>query len=85
MGPTVLAGIALFASPAPAGATPYTVATEQLVLQLGPAGIKNAGSLLGGLPGRVPEVLPGQRWSTDLPDAEAASVEMQLSGHLGVN
>ena len=42
VGPTVLAGIALFASPAPAGATPYTVATEQLVLQLGQSGLKNA-------------------------------------------
>ena len=40
-GVAVLAGMAFFASPAPAGATPYTVATEQLVLQLGQSGLKN--------------------------------------------
>ena len=85
VGPTVLAGIALFASPAPAGATPYTVATEQLVLQLGQSGLENASSLLGALPGPVPQLLPGERWSTDLPDAEAASIEMELDGRRGVN
>ncbi len=85
VGPTVLAGVALFASPAPAGATPYAVATEQLVLQLGQSGVANASSLLGALPGPAPQLLPGERWSTDLPDAEAASIEMELSGRRGVN
>jgi subtilisin family serine protease len=85
VGPSVLAGVAMFAAPAPAGATPYKVATEQLVLQLGQSAEKDPGALLDGLPGPVPQLLPGQRWSTDLPDAEAASVEAQLSRERGVN
>jgi subtilisin family serine protease len=85
VGATVLAGVALFASSGPTGATPYTVATEQLVLQLGQSGLRDAASLLEGLPGPVPQLLPGERWSTDLPDAEAASVEMELAGKPGVN
>ncbi len=85
VGPTVLAGVALFASPAPAGATPYRAATEQLVVQLGQSGVRDPASLLGALPGAVPQILPGQRWSTDLPDAEAAYVETELSGRPGVN
>jgi subtilisin family serine protease len=84
-GVAVLAGVAFFACPAPAGATPYTVATEQIVLQLGQSGLKDSSSVLGGLPGTVPQVLPGERWSTDLPDAEAASIETELSGKAGVN
>ena len=84
-GVAVLAGVAFFACPAPAGATPYTVATEQIVLQLGQSGLRDTSSVLGGLPGTVPQVLPGERWSTDLPDAEAASVETELSGKAGVN
>jgi subtilisin family serine protease len=85
VGLTLLAGVALFASPAPAGATPYNVATEQIVVQLGQSALRNPASLLSGLPGAVPQVLPGQRWSTDLPDAEAADVEMELSRQAGVN
>jgi subtilisin family serine protease len=85
VGPTVLASVSLFASPAPAGATPYTVATEQIVLQLGSSAQQDPASVLGGLPGPVPQLLPGHRWSTDLPDAEAASVEMELSRQSEVN
>jgi subtilisin family serine protease len=85
VGPSVLAGVAMFASPAPAGATPYKVATEQLVLQLGQAAGKDPAAVLDGLPGAVPQLLPGQRWSTDLPDAEAAYVETELSRERGVN
>lgn len=76
---------ALFASPAPAGATPYKVATEQIVVQLSPAAERDPASSLGILPGQVPTLLPGQRWATDLPDAEAAGVERELSAKRGVN
>ena len=85
VGTTLLAGVAVFASPAPAGATPYTVATERIVVQLGQSALGDPASLLGSLPGSVPQTLPGQRWSTDLPDAEAAGVERELSGQRGVN
>ena len=85
VGPTVLAVVAIFASPAPAGATPYTVATEQLVVQLGQSASRDPALLFGGLPGAVPQLLPGQRWSTDLPDAEAVYAESELSGRPGVN
>ena len=71
-GASVLAGITLFASPAPAGATPYTVATEQLVLQLGQAPTRTRVRSLGACRS-CPAASPGSRWSTDLPDAEAST------------
>jgi subtilisin family serine protease len=84
-GAAVLASIGVFASPAPVGATPYEVATEQLVVQLSAAAEAHPASVLGLLPGPVPEWLPGQRWSTDLPTTEAAYVRSELSSVSGVN
>ena len=84
-GVSILAGVVLFAAPAPAGATPFTVATEQLVVQLGQSRETDPASVLVGIPGPVPELLPGQRWSTDLPTVEAAEVETELSKTPGVN
>ncbi len=77
--------VAVSASPAPAGATPYSVQTEQLVLQLSEGAEADPASLLVGLPGPVPQLLPGRRWSTDLPSTEAAYVESELSGAPGVD
>ena len=88
VGPTlaaVLAVVVMFAAPAPAGATPYAVATERLVWQLNSASGGRAASLLQGLPGAVPRMLPGGRWTTDLPDLEAADVGAALAGSAGVN
>jgi subtilisin family serine protease len=84
-GVSILAGVVLFAAPAPAGATPFTVATEQLVVQLGQSRETDPASVLVGIPGPVPDLLPGQRWSTDLPTVEAAEVETELSKTPGVN
>jgi subtilisin family serine protease len=84
-GVSILAGVVLFASPAPAGATPHTVATEQLVVQLDQKDEMDPSSILTGLPGPVPQLLPGQRWSTDLPTVEAAYVQDHLSRAAGVN
>jgi subtilisin family serine protease len=81
----IVAGLVLFASPAPAGATPYAVATEQLVLQLDQRGQTDPASILTSLPGAVPQLLPGRRWSTDLPTVEAAYVEAALSKAAQVN
>jgi subtilisin family serine protease len=80
-----LAVAGVFASPAPAGATPYTVQTEQLVLQLSQGAEADPAALLVGLPGPVPQLLPGRRWATDLPTVEAAYVESALSGKSGVD
>jgi subtilisin family serine protease len=77
--------VGAFAGPSPLGATPYSVQTEQLVLQLSEGAETHPSSLLVGLPGPVPELLPGRRWSTDLPSAEAAYVESELSGAAGVD
>jgi subtilisin family serine protease len=77
--------LAAFASPSPVAATPYNVQTEQLVLQLSQGAETDPASLLVGLPGPVPQLLPGRRWSTDLPSAEAAYVESELSGAPGVD
>jgi subtilisin family serine protease len=82
-GALVVAGV--FAAPSPAGATPYSVQTEQLVLQLSQGAETDPASLLVGLPGPVPQLLPGRRWSTDLPSVEAAYVESELSGASGVD
>jgi subtilisin family serine protease len=75
----------LFASPAPAGATPYKVPTEQLVVQLSEPAQRDPAALLAGLPGPVPQLLPGRRWTTDLPVGEAAYVESELSGQKGID
>ena len=77
--------VVVFAGPAPAGATPYSVQTERLVLQLSEGAEADPASLLVGLPGPVPQLLPGRRWSTDLPSTEAAYVESELSGAPGVD
>ena len=84
-GAGALVVVGVFAGPSPAGATPYVVQTEQLVLQLSPGVEADPASLLVGLPGPVPQLLPGRRWSTDLPTAEAAYVESELSGAPGVD
>ncbi len=80
-----MAAVGSFASPAPAGATPYVVATEQLVLQLSEAADLHPAPLLEGLPGTVPQWLPGQRWTTDLPAVEAGYVQAALTASAGVN
>ena len=85
VGPTVLAVVAIFVSPAPAGATPYTVATEQLVVQLGQSASETRRCSLEACRELCRKLLPGQRWSTDLPDAEAVYAESELSGRPGVN
>jgi subtilisin family serine protease len=84
-GAGALVVVGVFAGPSPAGATPYIVQTEQLVLQLSQGAETHPSSLLVGLPGPVPQLLPGRRWSTDLPTAEAAYVESELSGAPGVD
>jgi subtilisin family serine protease len=84
-GAGALVVVGVFAGPSPAGATPYIVQTEQLVLQLSQGAETHPSSLLVGLPGPVPQLLPGRRWSTDLPSTEAAYVESELSGAPGVD
>ncbi len=84
-GAGALTVVGVFACPAPAGATPYTVQTEQLVLQLSQGAEADPASLLVGLPGSVPQLLPGRRWATVLPTVEAADVEAALSGEPGVD
>jgi len=41
--------------------------------------------VLARLPGPVPQLLPGRRWSTDLPAVEAAAVSAELSSAPGVD
>jgi len=55
------------------------------VLQLSQGAEAHPASLLVGLPGPVPQLLPGRRWSTSLPSAEAAYVEAEMSGAPGVD
>jgi hypothetical protein len=74
-----------FASPSPAGASAFHVATEQLVVQLSAQAERDPASLLASLPGPVPQLLPGRRWATDLPVLEASSVEASLSSRKGVD
>ena len=85
LGAGAIAAVGLFASPAPAGASPYAVVTERLVLQLSAAAEPHAASVLGDLPGAVPQLLPGRRWTTDLPAVEAGYVEATLAGSSGVD
>jgi subtilisin family serine protease len=61
------------------------VATEQLVLQLSATAQPHAASLLDDLPGTVPQLLPGRRWATELPAAEAGYVQAALTGSAGVD
>ena len=75
----------LFAAPAPAGASSFRVATEQLVVQLDAAAEANPASVLAGLPGDPPQLLPGRRWATRLPLLEAAAVATELPSRHGVN
>ena len=84
-GAGVITALGLFASPAPAGASPYVVVTEQLVLQLSASAEPYAASVLGHLPGNVPQLLPGRRWTTDLPTVEAADVVAALTGSAAVD
>jgi subtilisin family serine protease len=85
VGAALLGSLIWCGAPAPAGATTYKVITERLVIQLGPQQQADPYSLLGGLPGDVPQLLPGSRWTVDLPALEAAYVEGQLTGRPGVN
>ncbi|MGC8626427.1 MAG: S8 family serine peptidase [Acidimicrobiales bacterium] len=80
-----LGAVVLFASPAPKGATAYKVVSEQLVVQLSSREEAHPASVLEDLPGGTPQLLPGHRWSMDLPAEEAAAVEAQLSAERGVN
>jgi subtilisin family serine protease len=80
-----MAAMGSFASPAPTGASPYVVATERLVLQLSAAAELRPAALLGDLPGAVPQLLPGRRWTTDLPAVEAGYVQAALTGSNGVD
>jgi len=81
----VVGAVILFASPAPGGATAYKVLSEQLVVQLSAREEAHPASVLEELPGGLPQLLPGRRWSMELPAEEAAAVEAQLSGERGVN
>ena len=80
-----LSALAWFAAPAPAGAELHHVATEQLVVQLSPQAEADPASVLGGLPGPVPQLLPGRRWATDLPALEASALEETLSPDKGID
>ena len=80
-----MAGVVWSAWPAPAGASPYVVVTERLVVQLSAAAQTHPASLLGSLPGAVPQRLPGRRWTTDLPAVEAGLVQGALAGSKGVD
>ncbi len=80
-----MTAVGSFASPAPGGASPYVVATEQLVLQLSAAAEAHPASFLGDLPGAVPQLLPGRRWTTRLPALEAGYVQAALVGSRGVD
>ncbi len=77
--------LALSASPAPAGATPYRVVTKRLVIQLDRQAEADPAGVLQALPGPVPQLLPGRRWSVDLPAQEAAYVASQLGHERGVD
>jgi subtilisin family serine protease len=79
-----MAGVVWSAWPAPAGASAYIVVTERLVVQLSAAAQTHPASLLGSLPGAVPQRLPGRRWTTDLPVVEAGLVQGALTGSKGV-
>ena len=75
----------LFAAPAPAAATSFRVATEQLVVQLDASAEAHPASVLAGLPGAPPQLLPGRRWVTRLPLLEAAAVASELPSRHGVS
>ena len=77
--------IGSFAAPAPAGASPYAVVTERLVVQLSASAELHPASLLEDLPGPVPQLLAGRRWTTDLPALEAGLVQAALTGSRGVD
>ena|GEM_PF-1348020 len=77
--------VSWFASPAPAGAASYHVANERLVIQLSVRAESDPASLLVGLPGPVPELLPGRRWAVEVPAAEAGALEQRLSFAKGVD
>jgi len=83
-GAGIMAGVVWSAWPAPAGASAYIVVTERLVVQLSAAAQTHPASLLGSLPGAVPQRLPGRRWTTDLPVVEAGLVQGALTGSKGV-
>ncbi len=83
-GAGITAAVVSFAWPAPAGASPYAVVTERLVVQLSAAAQSHPALLLGSLPGTVPQQLPGRRWTTDLPAVEAGLAQGALTGSKGV-
>ena len=75
----------LFAAPAPAGASAFGVLDEQVVIQLSSRAEADPAALLGAMPGQVPQLLPGDRWVTNLPLGEAAAVSWQLAGRRGID
>lgn len=78
-------GVSWYGAPAPAGATPYQVATEVLVVQLSGQAQVSPEGVLSGLPGRLGPSLPGNRWEVDVPTGEAAYLQTQLAAEPGVN
>lgn len=74
-----------FAAPAPAGASPFHVENEGLVVQLDASAEEHPASVLSGLPGPVPSLLPGRRWATELPALEASIAGTLLSSRRGVD
>jgi subtilisin family serine protease len=80
-----LAVLVISAAPAPVGAAVFHVASEQLVVQLSPQAELRPSSLLAGLPGQVPQLLPGRRWAVSLPTLEASALAATLSGKKGVD
>ena len=84
-GAAFLGCAAILAGPAPAGASVFHAATEALIIQLGRSAEERPASLLSDLPGPVPQLLPGRRWVTQLPDLEAAAVEDELASRHGVD
>ncbi len=80
-----MAAVAGFAAPSPGAAGVVKVAVEQVVVQLSRHAEADPAALLGRVPGGVPQLLPGDRWVTDLPDAEVAAMAGPLSERPGVN
>ena len=85
VGAALLGSLVWSGVPAPAGASAYKVTTERLVIQLSPQEQVHPYYALGGLPGNVPQLLPGRRWALDLPTLEAGYVEGQLTSLPGVD